>query len=65
MHGSVQRGTDRCVEVCEGIEVYRVMKRCEDRCMEVHRGAWRYAEVHSRVCGGATNSNQGPVMMCL
>ena len=47
MHGSVQRGTDRCVE----------------RCMEIHRGAWRLTEVHSRVCGGATNSNQGQVMM--
>ena len=59
MHGSVQRGTDRCVEVCEGIQ------RCVERCMEIHRGAWRYAEVHSRVCGGATNSNQGQVMMYL
>ena len=45
--------------------MYRVMNRCVERCMEIHRGAWRYAEVHSRVCGGATNSNQGQVMMYL
>ena len=45
--------------------MYRVMKRCVERCMEIHRGAWRSAEVHSRVCGGATNSNQGQVMMYL
>ena len=36
VHGSVQRGIDRCVE----------------RCMEIQRGAWRYAEVHSRVLRG-------------
>ena len=45
--------------------MYRVMKRYVERCMEIHRGAWRYVEVHSRVCGGATNSNQGQVMMYL
>ena len=47
------------VEVCEGIQ------RCVERCMEIHRGAWRYAEVHSTVCGRSTNSNQGQVKMYL
>ena len=45
-----------CGGLCEGVQVCRGLwmctKGCVDVCGGVHRGAWRYMEVHGGVYGG-------------